>query len=557
MSNTKETKISKELVVKQETSAIGPELALRPGGNPSSRTTLISNQTASRGISLPDANTTLVGTDTTDTLTNKNISGSSNVITNVGNSSLLSGIDATKIGNGDVDNTELSHLNGVTSNVQTQLNTLTSATSDIVTSNNTKTLTNKSMSGSNNTFTNIPNSALSSGIDAAKISSGLVTNAQFDRLNGVTSNIQTQLNSKLDSTNVNIVYKDDTQTLTNKTLSDGTIYDSSAVNFSLKGTTGSDKRLKFNADNITDFTTRTMTFPNADSVILSTDAAQVITNKDIDGGTASDANRIVIPKNTLTNLQGLTRKQGAIVFDTTSLKPYFDDGSNLRVIGSGSGTGGNLLSNGDAETSTTGWVTGSFPYDAGMFSPPQGTFTPSAPPSSWTFGTTTALPISGTNSFQINKVGTVATQGRAVTQTITLDPIYRGKIMKMRLHHYIVDGSNEYSKTLSSFIMYIGEYNGSTWSYKQPSTFKLDGVDASGSGRVTTTEASFQTNIDTTQLMYIIYDTDFNTAVTYRMVFEAELLAQDNMYASPFTDEKSYTPTTLCTRSCQVADKGF
>ena len=42
MSNTKETKISKELVVKQETSAIGPELALRPGGNPSSRTTLIS-----------------------------------------------------------------------------------------------------------------------------------------------------------------------------------------------------------------------------------------------------------------------------------------------------------------------------------------------------------------------------------------------------------------------------------------------------------------------------------------------------------------------------------
>ena len=92
-----------------------------------------------------------MGTDTIDTLTNKNISGSANVITNVGNSSLLSGIDTTKIGNGDVDNTELSHLNGVTSNVQTQLNTLTSATSDIVTSNNTKTLTNKSMSGSNNT----------------------------------------------------------------------------------------------------------------------------------------------------------------------------------------------------------------------------------------------------------------------------------------------------------------------------------------------------------------------------------------------------------------------
>jgi hypothetical protein len=43
--------------------------------------------------------------------------------------------------------------------------------------------------------------------------------------------------------------------------------------------------------------------------------------------------------------------------------------------------------------------------------------------------------------------------------------------------------------------------------------------------------------------MYIIFDTDFNTEVTYRMVFEAELLAQDYMYSSPITDEKSYTPT--------------
>ena len=102
--------------------------------------------------------------DSTDTLTNKTISGSSNTLTNIANSSLInsgitvvddsstsssinlgetlkiaggtgvsssisgdtltisvSGLSATSIGNGDVDNTELSYLNGVTSNIQTQL----------------------------------------------------------------------------------------------------------------------------------------------------------------------------------------------------------------------------------------------------------------------------------------------------------------------------------------------------------------------------------------------------------------------------------------------------
>jgi len=42
----------------------------------------------------------------------------------------------------------------------------------------------------------IGNSQLTSGIDAAKISSGSVSNTEFDYLNGVTSNLQTQLDNK-------------------------------------------------------------------------------------------------------------------------------------------------------------------------------------------------------------------------------------------------------------------------------------------------------------------------------------------------------------------------
>src|SRR5210317_2140682 len=77
--------------------------------------------TADRTINLPNASGTIVLQDTTDTLTNKTIDASNNTISNIGDSELSSGISATKIGNGDVDNTELSYLNGVTSSVQTQI----------------------------------------------------------------------------------------------------------------------------------------------------------------------------------------------------------------------------------------------------------------------------------------------------------------------------------------------------------------------------------------------------------------------------------------------------
>ena len=42
----------------------------------------------------------------------------------------------------------------------------------------------------------VTNAKVATGIDATKISSGNVTNTEFDYLDGVTSSIQTQLNSK-------------------------------------------------------------------------------------------------------------------------------------------------------------------------------------------------------------------------------------------------------------------------------------------------------------------------------------------------------------------------
>jgi hypothetical protein len=84
--------------------------------------------------------------------------------------------------------------------------------------------------------------------------------------------------------------------------------------------------------------------------VVGTSDAQVITNKDIDGGTASNTSRITLPKDTKTNLDGLTRKEGTVVYGTDTQKAYVDNGTDLIEVGSGSGAGGiNYITNPDLE----------------------------------------------------------------------------------------------------------------------------------------------------------------------------------------------------------------
>jgi hypothetical protein len=64
-------------------------IRFRSSGSAASAITLLDAvSTSGRVVTLPDATTTLVGRDTTDTLTNKSISGSTNTLTNIANASL-------------------------------------------------------------------------------------------------------------------------------------------------------------------------------------------------------------------------------------------------------------------------------------------------------------------------------------------------------------------------------------------------------------------------------------------------------------------------------------
>ena len=100
----------------------------------------VTDPTADRTITLPNATGTLVLQDTTDTLTNKSIDSDNNTITNIVNADIKSaaGINFSKMedltasralvsdSNGDVSvsavtSTEIGYLDGVSSAIQTQI----------------------------------------------------------------------------------------------------------------------------------------------------------------------------------------------------------------------------------------------------------------------------------------------------------------------------------------------------------------------------------------------------------------------------------------------------
>ena len=67
-----------------------------------------------------------------------------------------------------------------------------------VTPTSSHTLTNKSIDSDNNTITNIVNADIkaAAAIDATKIADGSVTSTEFQYINSVTSNVQTQIDGK-------------------------------------------------------------------------------------------------------------------------------------------------------------------------------------------------------------------------------------------------------------------------------------------------------------------------------------------------------------------------
>jgi len=150
----------------------------------------------------------------------------------------LDDVTITSVGDNDIiayDNTSSKYINqtaseaglatsaqGALADSATQpsdnISTLTND-SGFITASTTDTLTNKTIDadGTGNSITNIEDANIKSAaaIDASKIADGSVSNAEFQRLDGVTSDIQTQLDGKQASGSY--ITASSSDTLTNKT----------------------------------------------------------------------------------------------------------------------------------------------------------------------------------------------------------------------------------------------------------------------------------------------------------------------------------------------------
>lgn len=153
------------------------------------------------------------------TLTAGVVKSASGVLSAAAASDLPTGIDATKIGAGTVDNAEFGYLNGVTSGIQAQIDAISvgAGTGDVVgpasatstqlaqfSGTTGKLITNATASYSlvklsSGIMSAATASDLPSAIDATKIANGSITNTEFQTLNGIGSTaISTQLAGKAD-----------------------------------------------------------------------------------------------------------------------------------------------------------------------------------------------------------------------------------------------------------------------------------------------------------------------------------------------------------------------
>lgn len=347
-----------------------------------------------RVYTVPDSDTTLVGTDATQTLTNKTIDADNNTISNLehGNevddpSSGVHGVTGSVVGTSDTQS-----LSGKTFTDDTDFSSTTEST---------------------NTTTGAITTAGGVGVAKNLNVGGDATITGDLTVNGTTTTIDT---ATLDVTDANITI--------NNGGNQATADDSAGITVEMSDAT--DASLLYDKDVASRWKAGDA---GSEVEIVTTSAAQGISNKDINLGTASNTNKLVVSTDTTANLTSLTREAGSIYYSTDDKEYKGDDGTDLISIGSDADGGPlNFYPKGNAEKSVSGdFTTGNnATFDNGGVL--AGTFTVT---------TTAADLVRGNKSFKYVQSATAANNDDdfIASEIISIPQGYRGRTLACKFQY--------------------------------------------------------------------------------------------------------------------------
>lgn len=167
-----------------------------------------------------------------------------------------------------------------------------------------------------------------------------------------------------------------------------------------------------------------------------------INSTDINLGTASNSSKIVVSKDTKSNLDSLTREEASLYYATDLQKVVVDNGTDLIPVGSGGGSK-NYIDNPDAELNVDGYAVYS---DASAGIPVDGT----GGSANVTFARNTTTPLSDNADFLFTKAA-VNYQGQGFSYDFTIDRADRASMLQISFDY---STSSSYSDDDMSIFIY-------------------------------------------------------------------------------------------------------